>query len=109
MFIFSNDTFVALIVLFFVMKCLANPERVFIVVTFAESRTNETNAAHHWLPFVNPTDFKKRSTQYPPLSPTSFIPTNPYAILLTRSPSVCLTAGSFFSQFEHTLSVCLTV
>jgi hypothetical protein len=84
-------TFVALIVLFFDMKCLANPERVFMVVILAESKQKETNAAHQGLPGRSPTDLRNLVTQYPPLFPTSFVPTKPYAMLRTRSPSVCLT------------------
>lgn len=75
------------------MKCLANPERVLIVVMSAESKQKETNAAHQGFPGRNPTDLRNLVTQYPPLFPTSFVPTNPYAIFLTRSPSGCLTIG----------------
>jgi hypothetical protein len=87
-FILDCKTFVALIVLFLDMKCLANPERTRIVFMSALSRQKETNAAHQGLPGRSPTDFKNFVTQYPPLFPTSFVPTKPYAMFLTLSPSV---------------------
>jgi hypothetical protein len=74
---FSILTLDAFIVLFLDIKCLAKPDRVFSVFTFAESRQNETNAAHQGFPGFSPTDRRKRVTQYPPLFPCSLTPTNP--------------------------------